>query len=117
MTKVSPITRDHVLNAMTYLGSDPAQWPSWSRPRIYVVVDPRNGASLPPKLVLVTAAQMAISDRRHSLISGGEYTNKRLRDLGFLVEKKVNAEPISSPTDIGDQRLAQKGSSDKPFSL
>jgi hypothetical protein len=97
MTKASPITRDHVLDAMTYVGSDPDQWPVWSRPRIYVVVDPRNGASLPPKLVLVTAAQMASSDRRYPIISGGEYTNKRLRELGFLVLEKAAAEPISSP--------------------
>jgi hypothetical protein len=97
MPKASPITRDHVLDAMTYVGTDPALWPLRSKPTIYVVIDPRSGASLPPKLVLATAAQMASSDRRHPLFSGGQYTNKRLTELGFLVVEKVAAEPISSP--------------------
>jgi hypothetical protein len=98
MPKTSPITRDHILDAMTYVGTDPAQWPLRSRPTIYVVIDPRNGASLPPKLVLATAAHMASSDRRHPMYSGGQYTNKRLTELGFLVVEKATAGPISSPT-------------------
>jgi hypothetical protein len=98
MPKASPITRDHVLDAMTYVGTDPALWPLHSRPKLYVVIDPRNGASLPPKLVLSTAAQMASSDRRHPIFSGGQYTNKRLMELGFLVVDKVSAEPMSAPT-------------------
>jgi hypothetical protein len=96
MPKASPITRDHVLDAMTYVGTDPAQWPLRSRPTLYVVIDPRNGASLPPKLVLSTAAQIASSDRRHPIFSGGQHTNKRLKELGFLVVEKTAAEPISA---------------------
>jgi hypothetical protein len=97
MPKASPITRDHVLDAMTYVGTDPAQWPLRSRPTLYVVIDPRNGATLPPKLVLATAAQMASEDRRHAVFSGGQYTNNRLKELGFLVVEKASAAPISSP--------------------
>lgn len=96
MPKASPITRDHVLDAMTYVGTDPAQWPDRSKPTLYVVIDPRSGASLPPKLVLATAAQMAFSDRRHPIFSGGQYTNKRLKELGFSVVEKAAAQPVSS---------------------
>ena len=97
MPKASPITRDHVLDAMTYVGTDPAQWPLRSRPTIYVVIDPRNGALLPPKLVLTTAAQMASEDRRYPVFSGGQHTNNRLKELGFLVVEKTSAESIASP--------------------
>lgn len=97
MPKSSPITRDHVLDAMTYVGTDPALWPLRSRPKLYVVIDPRNGASLPPKLVLATAAQMASTDRRHPMFSGGQYTNRRLQELGFSVVEKAAAQPMSSP--------------------
>jgi hypothetical protein len=97
MPKSSPITRDHVLDAMSYVGTDPALWPFHSRPKLYVVIDPRNGASLPPKLVLTTAAQMASHDRRHPMYSGGQYTNKRLTELGFLVLAKASAESVSAP--------------------
>jgi hypothetical protein len=98
MPKTSPITRDHILDAMTYVGADPSQWPLRSRPKLYVVIDPRNGASLPPKLVLTTAAEMASDDRRRPIFSGGEHTNKRLRDYGFLVvEKETVGKPVSSP--------------------
>jgi hypothetical protein len=98
MPKTSPITRDHILDAMTYVGADPSQWPLRSRPKLYVVIDPRNGASLPPKLVLVTAAEMASDDRRRPVFSGGEHTNKRLREHGFLVvEKAAVGKPVSSP--------------------
>jgi hypothetical protein len=97
MPKASPITRDHVLEAMTYVGTDPAQWPFRSAPKTYVVIDPRNGASLPPKLVLATAAHMASEDRRHRVFSGGQYTNKRLQELGFAVVEKTFAEPVSLP--------------------
>ena len=98
MPKANPITRDHVLDAMTYVGTDPAQWPFRSAPKTYVVIDPRNGASLPPKLVLVTAAEMASDDRRRPVFSGGEHTNKRLREYGFLVVEKASAgKPDSSP--------------------
>ncbi|MFZ0421943.1 MAG: hypothetical protein WAL80_03610 [Xanthobacteraceae bacterium] len=98
MPKASPITRDHVLDAMTYVGPDPAQWPLRSRPTLYVVIDPRNGALLPPKLVLTTAAQMASEDRRHyPMFSGGQHTNNRLKELGFMVVEKSSAELIASP--------------------
>jgi hypothetical protein len=82
---------------MTYVGTDPAQWPLRSRPTVYVVIDPRNGALLPPKLVLTTAAQMASEDRRHyPMFSGGQHTNNRLKELGFLVVEKSSAEPNAS---------------------
>ena len=98
MPKSSPITRDHILDAMTYVGTDPSQWPMRSRSKLYVVIDPRNGASLPPKLVLTTAAEMASSDRRHPIFSGGQQTNKRLREHGFLVVEKTSAgKPDPSP--------------------
>jgi hypothetical protein len=98
MPKSSPITREHVLDAMTYVGTDPAQWPLRSRLTIYAVIDPRNGAALPPKLVLTTAADIAISDRRRCVFSGGQHTNKRLTELGFsVVEKAAVAEPVASP--------------------
>jgi hypothetical protein len=97
MPKASPITRDHVLDAMTYVGPDPAQWPVRSRPTVYVVIDPRNGALLPPKLVLTTAAQIASEDRRYyPVFSGGQHTNNRLKELGFAVLDKASAESISS---------------------
>jgi hypothetical protein len=91
MPKSSPITREHVLDAMTYVGTDPAQWPFHARLAIYVVIDPRNGAALPPKLVLTTAAEMADSERRRRVFSGGEHTNKRLKELGFSVVEKASA--------------------------
>ncbi len=98
MPKANQITRDHVLDAMTYVGTDPAQWPFRSAPKTYVVIDPRNGASLPPKLVLATAAHMASDDhRRYRVFSGGQYTNKRLQDLGFSVVEKASAEAACSP--------------------
>jgi hypothetical protein len=97
MPKGSPITRDHVLDAMTYVGTDPEQWPQRSRPTIYVVIDPRNGASLPPKLVLTTAAEMASNDRRRPMFSGGQHTNNRLKELGFVVMEKTAAAPGSAP--------------------
>src|ERR1700676_1829565 len=90
MPKTSPITRDHILDAMTYVGADPSQWPLRSRLKLYVVIDPRNGASLPPKLVLTTAAEMASSDRRHPIFSGGEHTNGILMQHGFLVVEKAS---------------------------
>jgi len=92
MPKATPITREHILDAMTYLGVDPGQWPLGSRPRLYMVVDPRNGAMLPPKLVLTTAAKIANDERRHRVFSGGRDTNKRLEDLGFsVVERALSA--------------------------
>ncbi len=100
MPKTSPITREHVLDAMTYVGTDPAQWPPRSHPTLYVVIDPRNGAALPPKLVLTTAAEMASSDRLRFVFSGGQHTNKRLKDLGFSVVEKAStagAAPAPSP--------------------
>jgi hypothetical protein len=90
MPKPSPITRDHILDAMTYVGDDPAQWPLLSRPKLYVVIDPRNGALLPPKLVLTMAADMANGNRRHAMYSGGEQTNRVLRELGFCVVEKAS---------------------------
>ena len=97
MPKSSPITREHVLDAMAYVGPDPSQWPFRSRPTIYVVIDPRNGAALPPKLVLATAAEIASSERRRCVVDGGQHTNKRLTDLGFsVVEKAAAAKPAAS---------------------
>jgi hypothetical protein len=89
MPKPSPITREHILDAMTYVGDDPAQWPFLSRPKLYVVIDPRSGALLPPKLVLTTAADIANRNRRHAMYSGGEQTNRVLRELGFSVVEKA----------------------------
>jgi hypothetical protein len=100
MPKAGLVTRDHVLDAMTYVGSDPTQWPYRSRPTIYFVIDPRNGAPLPPKLVLTTAAQMASSDRRYPMFSGGQHTNKRLQELGFSVVEKTAAEASASSTAL-----------------
>jgi hypothetical protein len=97
MPKPSPITREHILDAMTYVGDDPVQWPFLSRPKLYVVIDPRNGALLPPKLVLTTAADMANGNRRHAMYSGGEQTNRVLRELGFsVVEKASLAQAVCS---------------------
>jgi hypothetical protein len=53
-----------------------------------MVIDPRNGALLPPKLVLTTAAKIANDERRHRVFSGGRDTNKRLEDLGFSVVER-----------------------------
>jgi hypothetical protein len=92
MPKPSPITREHILDAMTYVGGDPAQWPFLSRPKLYVVIDPRSGALLPPKLVLTTAADLANGHRRHAMYSGGEQTNRVLRELGFAVVEKSSVE-------------------------
>jgi hypothetical protein len=90
MPKTIPFTREHILDAMAYIGSDPLKWPAQSRLKLYVVIDPRNGASLPPKLVLTTAAEIAGGDwRRRPVFSGGEPTNKVLRGLGFSVIEKA----------------------------
>jgi hypothetical protein len=98
MPKTSPITRDHILDAMTYVGTDPSQWPFHSRLQLYVVIDPRNGGVLPPKLVVTTAAEMASGDRRYPMFSGGEQTNRILRELGFsVVEKASVAEAAIAP--------------------
>jgi hypothetical protein len=98
MPKSSPITREHILDAMSYVGPDPSQWPYHSRLRLYVVIDPRNGGVLPPKLVLNTAAEMASDDRRHQLYGGGAQTNKILRELGFsVVERSSVAAPAVAP--------------------
>jgi hypothetical protein len=90
MRKLSGITRDHVLDAMSYVGSDPSAWPPHSRLKVYVVIDPRNGARLPPKLFLTTAARIAEGYRREvdRTFGRGEQTNKRLELLGFRVLKK-----------------------------
>jgi hypothetical protein len=95
MPKPSPITREHILDAMTYVGDDPAQWPFLSRPKLYVVIDPRNGALLPPKLVLTTAADIAKRNRRHAMYSGGEQTNRVLRELGFSVVEKASVAQVA----------------------
>lgn len=91
MPKASSITREHVLDAMTYVGADPSLWPFHSGLKTYAVIDPRDGASLPPKLVLATAAHMAHGDRRHPIYSGGQNTNKKLRELGFEVLERARA--------------------------
>lgn len=90
MPKSSPITREHILDAMTYVESDLPPWRFCFRTSIYVVIDPRNGAALPPKLVLSTAAEMACRDRRRAVFSGGEHTNRKLTELGFLVVEKAS---------------------------
>lgn len=97
MPKSSLITREHILDAMTYIGADPSQWPFHSNSKLYVVIDPRNGALLPPKLVLATAAEMASGNRRHPIFGGGEHTNRRLRELGFLVVEKASAAKVPFP--------------------
>ena len=91
MPKSSPIRREHILDAMTYVGADPSRWPLGCNSKVYVVIDPRNGALLPPKLVLATAAEIANDDRRHRIFSGGRHTNKKLEELGFSVVEKVSA--------------------------
>ena len=96
MPKPSPITREHILDAMTYVGTGPSHWPLYSRRTVYVVIDPRNGTELPAKLVLTTAAEMASGHRRHPIFSGGEPTNKRLRELGFLVVEKAPSVKLAS---------------------
>jgi hypothetical protein len=82
---------------MTYVGSDPSQWPAACRPKLYLVIDPRNGAQLPPKLVLTTAAAIATSERRHRVFSGGADTNRRLEELGFAIVAKSAAENMDVP--------------------
>ena len=84
MPKSSPITREHILDAMTRMGTGPSRWPSGSGRTTYVVIDPRTVPRIRQALVLTTAAEMAIGDRRHPIFSGGEPTNKRLRDLAVL---------------------------------
>jgi hypothetical protein len=96
MPKSSPITREHILDAMTYMGTGPSRWPFGSHRTIYLVIDPRNGAAHPAKLVLTTAGEMASGDRRLPLFSGGEPTNKRLRELGFLVVEKAASAKLAS---------------------
>jgi hypothetical protein len=101
MPKSSPITREHVLDAMTYVGTDPSLWPFRSSPTTYVVIDPRNGAALPPKLVLATAAEMASSERRRGVFSGGQHTNRRLMDLGFsIIEKAAAVKPLRAASAL-----------------
>ena len=80
MPKANPITRDHVLDAMTYVGTDPAQWPFRSAPKTYVVIDPRNGASLPPKLVLATAAVLDSQSVKSSAHGGAVGFDAAKRD-------------------------------------
>ena len=89
MPKASLITRDHVLDAMTYVGSDPLEWPSQSHPKLYLVIDPRNGAVLPPKLVLNAAADLASGYQRRPIYNGGQHTNRVLQALGFSIVEKL----------------------------
>jgi hypothetical protein len=60
------------------------------------VIDPRTGAGLPPKLVLTTAADMASPDRRHTVFSGGQHTNRKLTELGFVVVEKASLHQAAS---------------------
>lgn len=90
------ITYDHVLTAMSQVGSDPSAWPPKSRSTKYDVVDPRTGARLPPKLVSSEAARIATGralSRR--VFYGGDETNERLMALGFRIVLK---EPDSIKT-------------------
>jgi hypothetical protein len=100
MPKASPITRDHILDAMTYVGSDPAEWPSQSRPKLYLVIDPRNGAVLPPKLVLNAAAELASRHQRHPIYNGGQHTNRMLQALGFSIVEKLAVADSPAPAAV-----------------
>jgi hypothetical protein len=85
----SGITRDHVLDAMSRIGVDPATWPHQSQSTEYDVIDPRNGARLPPKLVSSTAAQIATGRQLpRRTFHGGPETNERLSELGFSILPK-----------------------------
>lgn len=83
------IAREHVLDAMSRIGPDPAMWPDRSESRKWDVIDPRSGTRLPPKLVLSFAAEIATG---HTLsrrdFSGGPETNDRLAQLGFTIFPK-----------------------------
>jgi rhodanese-related sulfurtransferase len=88
-SRFASVTRDHVIDAMARVGPDPAKWPPLSRSTRYDVVDPQNGARLPPKLVLSEAVRLATGhelSRRE--FSGGRLTNSCLETLGFEILRK-----------------------------
>jgi hypothetical protein len=83
------ITRERILETMSRLGLDPAMWPAQSQSTDYDVIDPRNGARFPPKLVLSHAAQIATgTPLPRSKFHGGPETNDRLKNLGFDIQPK-----------------------------
>jgi hypothetical protein len=82
---------------MTYVGSDPSEWPSQSRPKLYLVIDPRNDAVLPPKLVLNAAADLASGLRRHPIYNGGKHANRMLQALGFSIVEKLSIAASPAP--------------------
>jgi hypothetical protein len=76
------INRDHVLTAMDRIGH-PTTWPKQSESTEWDVIDPRNGARFPPKLVLSKAAELATGNKLpRSKFSGGSETNNPLIRLG-----------------------------------
>jgi hypothetical protein len=83
------IRRDHLLEAMDRIGLDQSMWPHQSQSTHYDIIDPRNGARLPPKLVLSVAAQIATGkELPRTAFSGGTAMNKRLEALGFKILPK-----------------------------
>jgi hypothetical protein len=96
------ITRDHVLAAMDRLGH-PGEWPKRSESTEWDVVDPRNGARFPPKLVLSKAAELATGNKLpRSKFSGGPQTNEPLTRLGFDVVPK-SPQDLTSPMTITEK--------------
>ena len=83
------ITKEHVLEAMDRLGLDQATWPAQSQSTDYDVIDPRNGARFPPKLVLSYAAEIATgTPLPRGKFHGGSETNERLKNLDFDIQPK-----------------------------
>jgi 5-methylcytosine-specific restriction protein B len=85
------LNKQHILAAMDHIGGDQSTWPPRSASTKYDVVDPRNGARFPPKLVLEMAVKeitgQPLSRKR---ISGGSDTNRRLEALGFKILQKYS---------------------------
>jgi 5-methylcytosine-specific restriction protein A len=84
------LNRDHVLSAMRSIRERGV--PTTARSTKFDVIDPETGIRYPPKLVLSLAVEAATGQtlsRRD--FSGGEQTNKPLRDLGFEIASKEGA--------------------------
>lgn len=63
--------------------------PSGAQSTKYDVIDPTRGDAFPPKLVLSLAVGLATGKPlSRAEFTGGEYTNARLRDLGFEIRPK-----------------------------
>jgi hypothetical protein len=72
----------------------PVQWPKQSESTEWDVIDPRNGARFPPKLVLSKAAELATGNKLpRNKFSGGDQTNEPLKKLGFDVVPKSPGSP------------------------